>query len=331
MKLLRNKEILLPLALTAGMGVVSAGVCLAFDPRAGLVCLLFAAAACAVIVISERRRLKKMAQLSDDIDKMLSGTDSIDLSSYSEGEFGILRNELTKLTVKLREQTSELRNDKKLLADSIADISHQIRTPLTAINLLLAGMSESVDEEKRLGQLSELKKQLFRIDWLVSALLKLARLDADAVVMEQKSTALSALIRSALEPIDIQMELAEQTAVVEAEGCALCDPSWTAEALTNILKNCSEHMGAGSIFITASENPLYSQIIIRDTGSGFDERDLPHLFERFYRGRNSSGSGVGIGLALCRSIIARQNGSVKAENAKEGGACFTIRLYKSTV
>ncbi|MBO4879644.1 MAG: HAMP domain-containing histidine kinase, partial [Clostridia bacterium] len=114
-------------------------------------------------------------------------------------------------------------------------------------------------------------------------------------------------------------------------GSAFCDPSWTAEALTNIIKNCSEHMGEGKLFIDAAENPLYSEICIRDTGSGIAKEDLPHLFERFYRGKNSGGSGVGIGLALCRMIVGKQNGTVKAENAKEGGAKFTVRLYKGAV
>ncbi|MBR5718965.1 MAG: HAMP domain-containing histidine kinase, partial [Clostridia bacterium] len=272
-----------------------------------------------------------MSELSERIDSLISGAEDVDIRCYSEGELSILQSELTKLTVKLREQTSALRDDKKLLADSIADISHQIRTPLTAINLLLTEYSKSVDEAERANLLSDLNRQLARIDRLISALLKLARLDADSVTMETSEVPLKELIREALSPIDIQMELRDQEAVIEAEGTVICDRSWTAEALTNILKNCSEHMGAGRLYITASDTPLFSEIVIRDTGKGIDAYDLPHIFERFYKGKNSAPSSVGIGLALSRAIIIKQNGTVKAENAREGGAVFTIRFYKGAV
>ena len=273
-----------------------------------------------------------MSELSDSIDAILSGAESIDLSAYTEGELGILQSELKKLTVLLRGQTNELKKDKQLLADSIADISHQIRTPLTAMNLLLAALNEpDTGEAKRAELVSELNRQLSRIDRLVSALLKLARLDADAVRMNKRELPLEELVADALEPIAIQMELREQTASVNASGSINCDPSWTAEALTNIIKNCSEHMGPGTLTIRAEENPLYSEIVIKDEGPGVSKEDLPHIFERFYKGGNSVENSVGIGLALCRSIIVKQNGTVKAENTPEGGAVFTVRIYKETV
>ena len=332
MKLLRNKETALLLAFTLIIGAAASALSALFDPRAAIVCgaltLLFAAAA----LVSARSRCRRIETLSDEIDRLISGAEGVDLAAYSEGELSILQSELEKLTSCLHGQTAQLKKDKQLLADSIADISHQIRTPLTAINLLLAALSEEgADDEKRAVLTSELNRQLSRIDRLISALLKLARLDADSVKMEPKTVELASLIRDALDPIAIQMELREQEAEVTASGAAYCDPSWTAEALLNIFKNCSEHMGAGKLHIEASENPLYSEIAVRDEGAGIDEEDLPHLFERFYRGKNAGESSVGIGLALCRTIIVKQNGTVKAENAREGGAKFTVRLYKSAV
>ncbi|MBR6006788.1 MAG: HAMP domain-containing histidine kinase, partial [Clostridia bacterium] len=278
------------------------------------------------------RRYRAMRGLAESIDELLAGAENIDLGNYSEGEVSILTNEVTKLTVRLREQASELKKDKQMLADSIADISHQIRTPLTAMNLIAASLRDpTADEGKRREALSELTRQLGRVDWLVSALLKLARFDADAVRLNPVGIPLSELVDTALAPLAISMELKNQEVISNISGSAFCDPSWTAEALTNIIKNCSEHMGEGKLFIDAAENPLYSEICIRDTGSGIAKEDLPHLFERFYRGKNSGGSGVGIGLALCRMIVGKQNGTVKAENAKEGGAKFTVRLYKGAV
>lgn len=331
MKLLKNRETAFLLAVTAILGASASVLCLFAGSLSALICAALTIALIIAIYMNSRKRYIQMSELSERIDSLISGAEDVDIRCYSEGELSILQSELTKLTVKLREQTSALRDDKKLLADSIADISHQIRTPLTAINLLLTEYSKSADEAERANLLSELNRQLARIDRLISALLKLARLDADSVTMETSEVPLKELIREALSPIDIQMELRDQEAVIEAEGTVTCDRSWTAEALTNILKNCSEHMGAGRLYITASETPLFSEIVIRDTGKGIDVYDLPHIFERFYKGKNSAPSSVGIGLALSRAIIIKQNGTVKAENAREGGAVFTIRFYKGAV
>ncbi|MBR5713488.1 MAG: HAMP domain-containing histidine kinase [Clostridia bacterium] len=331
MKLLKNRETAFLLAVTAILGASASVLCLFAGSLSALICAALTIALIIAIYMNSRKRYIQMSELSERIDSLISGAEDVDIRCYSEGELSILQSELTKLTVKLREQTSALRDDKKLLADSIADISHQIRTPLTAINLLLTEYSKSADEAERANLLSELNRQLARIDRLISALLKLARLDADSVTMETSEVPLKELIREALSPIDIQMELRDQEAVIEAEGTVTCDRSWTAEALTNILKNCSEHMGAGRLYITASDTPLFSEIVIRDTGKGIDVYDLPHIFERFYKGKNSAPSSVGIGLALSRAIIIKQNGTVKAENAREGGAVFTIRFYKGAV
>ena len=215
-----------------------------------------------------------------------------------------------------------------------------------------------MNAEKRMELLLELRRQLTRIEWLVSALLKLARLDADSVTFSRKHAELAAIVDGAVEPLEIMAELKNVHFEIDASGFAYCDPDWMTEALGNILKNCVEHCENGSIYVTASENPIYSEFRIRDTGPGIAEQDLPHIFERFYTGsagmngtetgslRNNTHTendtvqcgaqipqlqSVGIGLALSRTIISKQNGTIKAENHRQGGAVFTIRLYKSAV
>lgn len=332
MGLFRNKDMRRICLIMLIVSVLGSACCFFFDVRAGIVCTAAVLLISAVYLADISLRYRRMGKLAADIDAVLQGNDRISLDDYNEGEFSILRCEITKLTVRLREQAELLMQDKRQLADSIADISHQIRTPLTTLNLIAAALREQdCSPDKRTELILEMRRQLSRVDWLISALLKLSRLDADAVTMRHERFDFSTLIRHAAEPLAIPMELKNQTLRLSVEGGMTGDLSWTAEAIGNIMKNCTEHMNEGTLYVTTSENPLYSEVIIRDTGAGIEKDDLPHLFERFYRGKNSSEQSVGIGLALSRMIVTKQNGTIKAENHKSGGAVFTVRFYNVTV
>lgn len=281
------------------------------------------------------KRYKKIAVLGREIDKILHGKESIDLEGYSEGELSILQSEILKLTVRLREQAWALKQDKVYLADSIADISHQIKTPLTSINIILTLISKpDLSEERRKELFQELEILLGRIDWLIMTLLKISKLDTGTVKFKKERIMISELINFSIAPIAISLDLREQEIHTRVSGTESFtgDLSWTVEAIENILKNCMEHtQRGGKIIITSLENALYTELIITDDGPGIDKEDLPHLFKRFYKGKNSDNRSIGIGLALARMVIVSQNGAIKAENAKEGGAKFTIRFYKGIV
>ena len=170
-----------------------------------------------------------------------------------------------------------------------------------------------------------------RTDWLLTTLLKLSRLDAGIVAFQRESVEVQALIKAALRPLLIPMELREIVPKTEiAAGVMLrCDQNWLAEALQNILKNCIESIvREGSIAITCADNPLFTELTIHDSGPGFDREELPHIFERFYRGKASGATGYGIGLALSRTIITRQGGTLAARNHPQGGALFVLRFPK---
>ena len=266
------------------------------------------------------RRYKKLAELGNDIDKILHGNDSIDLREYAEGELSLLQSEILKLTVQLREQAWSLKQDKQYLASSIADISHQIRTPLTSINIILSLISKSdLSEERKKSLFNELDTLLRRIDWLITTLLKISRLDTGTVKFKKEKIMVSELISHAVAPIAISLDLREQeiNTTITGNESFIGDLSWTVEAIENILKNCMEHtQRGGRIKITSLENALFTEIIITDNGPGIDKEDLPYLFERFYKGKNSNNQSFGIGLALARMIIVNQNGTIKAENAR---------------
>lgn len=331
----RNPEIKKSLLFFSILTFLATGISFIYGNKCGIFTFIL----CLMFILSHfiitYKRYTKIAQLSNKIDKILHGKDFIDLNEYSEGELSILQDEVQKLIIRLKEQAEMLKKEKVYLADSLADISHQIRTPLTSINILLSLLSKKeLPYKKRQELVNETEMLLSRIEWLISALLKISRLDAGTVTLQRKTVLVSELIKLSIASIAIPLELREQQIEVNINGDETYkgDLSWSVEAIGNIIKNCMENtQKGGKITIQAEENPIYTEIVISDNGPGIDREDLPHLFKRFYKGKNAGSHSVGIGLALARTIIANQNGTVKAENKMDGGAKFTVRFYKQTI
>ena len=331
----RNPEIkkegiiwLFAVLLTAFLGWYLASV-------RGLYLCLFCAVIFAVIHFSSSViRYRKIAGLADEVQHFLHVFEYVDVGGEKEGELAILRTEIRKMMNKLNHQVNLLMEDKKYLLNSIADISHQIRTPLTAINLIVSRLRGEKNEADRQRLLHELEQLLVHTDWLIEALLKMAKLDAGTVSMKKKTVNVSDLLKKSVQDFLIPMELREQNLVIDCTDMVSLrgDEYWLREAVGNIVKNCMEHTPAGGeICIRTAENHLYTEITVSDNGAGIDKEDLPHIFERFYKGKNSSGSSVGIGLALARMIVVAQEGTLSATDRINGGAKFEIRFYKGTV
>lgn len=283
-------------------------------------------------------RYRKIQHLSEQLNRFLHGYEGVQIGGQREGELAVLESEIGKLIWRLKNQAELLQKDKEYLADSIADISHQIRTPLTAMNLIVTRLtSKDMEMNQRKKLLKELESLLVHMDWLIQALLKISKLDAGTIQMQKKKVELAELLRQSTESLEIPMELKNQTLVIECqqEASFKGDISWMKEALMNIVKNCMEHTPEGGrITVKALENALYTEIVIEDNGPGIDSNDLPHLFERFYKGKNSSEKSVGIGLALAKMIIQNQAGVISVENIggkARKGARFEIRFYKSVI
>ncbi len=302
------------------------------------VCAGFAAggAVCAGVVHAMflRRRYRDLAELCESIDRVLHGQEEFLLSDNEEGELSILRSEIRKMTVRLREAADLLRQDKKRLSDAMADISHQLRTPLTSMQLTLSLLaSDSLPDKRRLALTYELRESLERVDWLVKTLLKLSGIDAGTISFASEERTVAEWVARAVEPFAIPMELREQKLTLRVgEERFRGDLRWCAEALENLLKNCMEHTPAGGeIRVESQETALFVELTVRDSGTGFDKRDLPRLFERFYRGKNAAKGSAGIGLAFARAVLEAQGASIRAENPPEGGALFRIRFPKGVV
>ncbi len=288
-----------------------------------------------LIALQARQRYRRIRQFSREVDQILHGVTQLQWETYTEGELAILQNQVQKLTLELRDRADALQREKAQLADFMADISHQLRTPLTSVHLILSLLAKpDLSPQQRLDGIRDLQRMMQRMDWLIHSLLKMSRLDSDTAHLQKEPVSVSLLVQKAADGLAVPMELREQKLIqrVPAEATFLGDLAWSVEAVGNILKNCMEHTPAGgAITVEAEQNPLYCQIRIRDNGPGIPAEDLPHLFERFYRGQNAGAESVGIGLALSRMIVVRQNGTIKAENHPDGGAVFTLRFYQDAV
>ena len=334
MKLSNNPEIRKFLLITVMPSLLLCFIMAFFSKIAAISVLAVSIFLIVSFFIFTKKRYNRLNALSETIDKILHGNDTINIKSFGEGELSILESDVQKMLVRLRDQKDKLEKDRTFLADSIADISHQLRTPLTSINLILSLIEASdITKERRDELLRELSKLITKTEYLVSVLLKISKIDAGTVQFEKKETDLNALIKKSAEPLLIPMDIKNQKLSINADDISLnCDSAWCIEAFGNILKNCTEHTPEnGEITVTATNTPIFTEIIITDTGSGFNEEDIPHIFERFYKGRNSSKESFGIGLNLAKMIITAHNGTVKAENSQSGGAEFTIRFYKQVV
>lgn len=333
MKILKNPEIAKTLLSLSIIGVVAVVVAFFMEMRFGVLVFFLFISFVTVYLVSEKKRYKKISYLSESINNVLHGDDKISIENYSEGELGILQSEIHKLVVRLREQQHTLQNDKIFLADSIADISHQIRTPLTSVNLLVSFISEpDISDERREKLSRDLYSLLSRMEWLIVSLLKISKLDAGTIGFKKQEISMEEFIKKSVSPILVPIELRNQKLEITSDGNFYGDIHWTSEAIVNIVKNCMEHTDEGGMIkIEATENVLYTEIIISDNGSGIQKEDLPHIFERFYRSGKQDDNSYGIGLALARMIVSAQNGTIRAENISTGGARFIMRFYKCTV
>lgn len=332
MKDWNNPELRRELYLYGLMALVFLALGLLFPSAAALLGLGAALAGGGLHWAFQHRRYREIAALSRSIDRVLHGQEQL-LEDSAEGELAILRSEIRKMTLRLRESADLLQQDKTELSQALADISHQLRTPLTSMNLTVSLLPGANEDGQRLRLTRELKRSLERIDWLVETLLKLSKLDAGVVRFEPEPVTAAALTELAVRNLRIPMELREQRLLLALDDAALTvDPAWTAEALGNVLKNCVEHTPAGgTLTVAARQTPIFTEITVTDSGPGIDPADLPRLFERFYRGKDASEHSIGIGLALARQIVAAQNGVIQAANNPGSGARFTLRFYVGTV
>lgn len=286
-----------------------------------------------VILYFFQRRNKKIEQLIQYMEQIMQKKYELKIENNTEDELTHLRNELYKITILLKEQADTEQKERKQLSKSISDISHQLKTPLTSVSIMLDNMIEnpSMEEKTKEQFIHEIRRQIEWINWLVISLLKLSRLDANVEIFQQEKIKIEELIQNTIQNLAIPIEIKNQEIIVQGDKNAkiIGDYKWQLEAITNIVKNAIEHTPENKkIWITLEENTLFTKIVIKDEGPGIAKGDIKHIFERFYKGKNSSENSIGIGLALAKSIIEKQNGYISCYSKLKEGTVFEIKYMK---
>jgi signal transduction histidine kinase len=333
--MLRNREIQILLLMMCGISLVAIVSATYISQVAVVIVFITTALLIGCSLLFTNWRYREIEKLSGYLRQISSGDYSLDVRDNQEGELSILKNDIYKVTLMLSEQGADLQQDKARLTNAISDISHQIKTPLTSMMVMADLLSDAnLPVAKRTEFTRNICIQLERMEWLVSSLLKLSKIDAGTIQFKNDHVPVKKLVQKSVEPVLIPLDIKSQTVSLTGEDTVsfVGDLNWTAEAVINILKNCVEHTPeGGAIDIFFSENPLFTEIVIADNGPGIPKEDLPYIFKRFYKGKNASEGSVGIGLAMAHSIITSQNGDIEVKSNQQDGTQFRIKFYKQII
>lgn len=297
------------------------------------VCIVFSAFVLSGVFASEIcRRETQASSLSDEIYRILYGEEHWNLDEYSEGELAILQDKVRKLVIRLREQADQLQKEKNFQAEMMADISHQLKTPLTSILVMLDNIIEDSNMEEKIRNdfIVDIKRNVLNINFLVQSLLKLSKFDSNTVHFVKQENDLKTIVEESIKNVSTLCDLRNINVKlnIKENSKIICDDKWQIEALTNIIKNAIEHSKNNSnIIINIENNNVYSMIEVIDFGESIAKKDIKHIFERFYRCKNTKTDSIGIGLALAKTIIEEDKGTISVESNKLETK-FIIKYYK---
>ena len=295
--------------------------------------ILLGVIAIIIALIYTNKRDKSLRSINKYLDKVNNGNYELKIEDNGEDEISRLRNELYKTTILLRESAENSEKEKTNLSNSLADISHQLKTPLTSIRIMLDNIEENpnMDEKTRNEFIEEISRQIDWISSLVISLLKLAKFDAGAIIMQDTQINVKKLIDNVINNLAIMIDIKniKIEEKIDEDVILRADYNWQLEALTNIIKNCIEHSKEDSkIKIEVENNSIFVKIKITDEGEGIAKEDLSHIFERFYKSKQASENSIGIGLSLAKTIIEKENGYIKVDSELGKGTTFEIKYLK---
>lgn len=313
--------------------LISTAICLFINPVCAVVCLVCGGLQVCLFYFFTLNRYKEINELNNYLSIVCTGNFDFDIDSNSEGELSILKNNLYKVIVLLRTQNELLIKERRYLSDSLADISHQLKTPLTSMMVMTDLIKEDVSKDKQKEFISIIENQLDKMKWLITNLLKLSKLDAGTAEFKIENVSAKNVIDDSIKPFLVIMELKGITLNNFSKDFIFKgDRNWTDEAVSNVIKNCIEHTEkGGEITIFTQSTNIYDSIFIKDNGCGISKEELPHIFERFYHGKNSSSDSVGIGLALAKTVMEKEKGTILIKSMENIGTEFEMRFYRYIV
>ncbi|MBY0086146.1 HAMP domain-containing histidine kinase [Brevibacillus sp. M2.1A] len=333
--MLKNKEIRKLCMYSMFISFIGITILWMIDWKAGIVGVAMVFLLLSIFFLFTRKRYQDIRKLAYYLASVYSGQPTMDIRDNVEGELSILKNDIYKVTLTLSEQSTLLKKEKQYLADTLSNISHQLKTPLTSMFVMADLLNNpSLPPDKREEFLGKIINQLKRIEWLVTSLLKLSKIEVQSVIFKKELVSVKKMINKAVEPLLVPMELKNQELSFSCKEDLFVygDENWTVEAILNVIKNGIEHTPVGGqIAISCEETPLYTQIVIADSGEGISPEDAPHIFERFYKGKNAGADSIGIGLAMSKTILQSQNADVFMESQIGAGTTFRIKFYKQII
>ena len=276
---------------------------------------------------------KEINEITKYIEEINRKNYKLNIDEMSEDELSILKNEVYKTTIMLKEAAENSNKEKLQLKDSLSDISHQLKTPLTSILIILDNLIDDPDMDKEIREdfIRDIKMEITNISFFVQSILKLSKLDTNTVDLIEEKTYIKDIVDEVVKNLSTLCDLRNIKIITKYKENTkiICDFRWQVEAFSNIIKNCIEHSKDNTnILLEVDENNVYSQVVIKDNGTGIEKEDLPHIFERFYKGKNSSNESCGIGLSLAKSIIEKSNGDINVESEAGKGSVFTIKYFR---
>jgi len=331
---MKNKEFRNMIIISAVITILAAiPVAIFLGVPAGAAVFITGVLLTVLFIVYTKNRYKKIEKLNDYLVRVLAENDTDEILDQEEGELSILKTNIYKTTSTLKYQKELLSDDKKNLAAALADISHQLKTPLTSMMVMNDLLVDEKDEDKRIEFLNTQSSQLDRMNWLIQTLLKLSKLDAGTIVLKREDIPATEIVEEAIKPFEIQFDLRNISLESDVSPVNIrCDKNWTVEAIQNIIKNCIEHMeDGGQLFVSLADTNIFTQLTIKDTGCGIAADDIPHIFERFYKGKNAGKDSVGIGLALSKSILEEEQAEINVESTEGVGTRFIIKFYKTLI
>ena len=285
-----------------------------------------------IFLYFNKKKDKEINKITKCIEEINRRNYKLEIDDISEDELSILKNEIYKTTIMLKEAAENSNKEKLELKDSLLDISHQLKTPLTSILIILDNLIDDPEMDKDIREdfIKDIKREINGINFLVQSILKLSKLDTNTINFIEDEIELNKIVIEAIKNVSMLSDLRNVNVnlKIKSNSVIKCDFKWQVEAISNILKNCIEHSNENSdVIVIIEDNKVYSKIIIKDNGGGIAKEDLPHIFERFYKGKNATSDSIGIGLSLAKTIIEKDNGTISVQSSDKG-SIFEIKYFK---